>query len=262
MHIALDTIWPRAAAAEPVPLLPPDRLTTPWASLTAVELPPGAAGPADRAGDCEVGHVLLSGELEYCGHGQGLSLRAPAVLVCGAAPEPSLCNPGPAAARYLTATVELAAPAVPCPPAVQAVDAAALKWRDAIHGGTGRLATRHLWRPEDLASAWAFIDHAVLGADASVGYHYHDALEEAFVVLAGRGRMTIADRTFGVGPGSVTFQGIGEGHGIYNPGPEHLAFLRLAVALPGEAFTTIDLHDDLRARQPDPREPAAGQRGA
>ena len=127
---------------------------------------------------------------------------------------------------------------------------AELKWRDAIHGGCGRIATRHVLKPEDFRSSWTFLDHAILSAGGSVGYHYHDAMEESFVVLAGEGLMTIGDETFAVGQGSVTWQGIGQGHGIYNPGPDELEFVRIAVAQKDEEYTTIDLHDDLSSRGP------------
>ena len=129
-------------------------------------------------------------------------------------------------------------------------DTQALMWRDAIHGGCGQIATRHVLSPEDFYSDWTFLDHAILDAGGSVGYHYHGALEESFVVLRGQGLMTIADETFAVGPGSVTWQGIGQGHGIYNPGPEKLEFVRIAVKQACEEYTTIDLHDDLSARRP------------
>ena len=138
-------------------------------------------------------------------------------------------------------------------PKVGAFDEQVLKWRDAIHGGRGQIATRHVLSPDDFYSDWTFLDHAILDADSSVGYHYHDFLEESFVVLKGQGLMTIADETFAVGPGSVTWQGIGQGHGIYNLGPEKLEFVRIAVRL---AYTTIylhdtiDLHDDLSVRRP------------
>ncbi|MCY4606792.1 MAG: cupin domain-containing protein, partial [Gemmatimonadetes bacterium] len=125
-----------------------------------------------------------------------------------------------------------------------------LKWRDAIHGGRGRIATRHVLSPDDFNSAWTFLDHAILSASGSVGYHYHDFLEESFVVLKGQGLMTIDDETFAVGPGSVTWQGIGQGHGTYNPGPEKLEFVRIAVKQSDREYTTIDLHDDLSARRP------------
>ena len=135
-------------------------------------------------------------------------------------------------------------------PKVGTFDEQALKWRDAIHGGCGQIATRHVLSPDDFCSDWTFLDHAILDAGGSVGYHYHDFLEESFVVLKGQGLMTIADETFAVGLGSVTWQGIGQGHGIYNPGPEKLEFVRIAVKQAYEEYTTIDLHDDLSARRP------------
>lgn len=136
------------------------------------------------------------------------------------------------------------------PPKAGAFDAQALTWRDAIHGGCGQIATRHVLSPDDFYSDWTFLDHAILAPDSSVGYHYHDELEESFVVLKGQGRMTIDDETFAVRPGSVTWQGIGRGHGIYNPGPEKLEFIRIAVKQASKEYTTIDLHDDLSARRP------------
>ena len=62
--------------------------------------------------------------------------------------------------------------------------------------------------------------------------------------------MTVDGETFEVGPGSVTFQGIRQGHGIYNPNSKPLDFVRIAVAMPGEEVTTIDLNDDLTKRLP------------
>ena len=62
--------------------------------------------------------------------------------------------------------------------------------------------------------------------------------------------MTVDGDTFAVGPGSVTYQGVEKGHGIYNPGSAPLDFLRIAVAMPGEEVATIDLDDDLSARTP------------
>ncbi len=129
-------------------------------------------------------------------------------------------------------------------------DEQALKWRNAIHGGCGQIATRHVLSLDDFYSDWTFLDHAILDAGGSVGYHYHDFLEESFVVLTGQGLMTIADETFAVRPGSVTWQGIGQGHGIYNPGPEKLEFVRIAVKQAYKEYTTIDLHDDLSVRRP------------
>ena len=122
--------------------------------------------------------------------------------------------------RLLHVQVGLTGPMVASETRAEAVDADALNWRPAIHGGCGRIATRHIWVPGDFASSWTFLDHAVLEPGASVGYHYHDALEESFVVLGGRGRMTVADESFAVEPGSVTWQGLGQGHGSYHAAAE------------------------------------------
>ena len=136
------------------------------------------------------------------------------------------------------------------PPKTGTFDAQKLTWRDAIHGGCGQIATRHVLSPKDFYSDWTFLDHAILAPGSSVGYHYHDELEESFWVLKGQGLMTLADKTFAVRPGSVTWQGIGQGHGMYNPGPENLEFVRIAVKQANKEYTTIDLHDDLSSRRP------------
>ena len=130
------------------------------------------------------------------------------------------------------------------------VDVARLRWRSAIHGGIGRIATRHIWAPDDFTSNFTFLDHAILEPGGSVGYHYHEALEESFFSLRGTGLMTSEERTFDVGPDSVTWQGVENGHGLYNPHDCELEFLRIAVAQSGQQFSTIDLDDNLSERKP------------
>ncbi len=90
----------------------------------------------------------------------------------------------------------------------------------------------------------------MLSEGSSLGCHYHDHLEEAFVVLSGRGWMTIGDATVEIGAGAVTLQRANIGHGLYNPFAEELDFIRVAVSTPDETFTTVDLDDDLRERRP------------
>ena len=210
-------------------------------------LEPGAFFEPPGDYPCEAGYLLLAGQVEWA----RTKVVGPAAFLCAGGATDPVANNGPRPAQLLYVGVEVEArPSTARARRVEAVAADRLTWRAAIHGGVGRIATRHIWGPEDFDSTWTFYDHAVLAPDSSVGYHYHDALEECFIMLAGRGYMTIDDETFAVGPGSVTWQGIGQGHGIYNPHPEELDFVRLAVAQPGRAYTTVDLHDDLAARRP------------
>jgi mannose-6-phosphate isomerase-like protein (cupin superfamily) len=227
------------------------KFQTPWDTLNYLELPPGASFSPPPDAPFEQGYIVLDGPVKYAGDGPTQQLRGPAVLLCQANTHHTLTNSGGQPARLLHMRVALDPP----PDKKRAllredVDVDQLKWRDAIHGGAGRIATRHIWGPDDFSSTWTFLDHAVLGSQSSVGYHYHDALEECFLILRGRGYMTIADETFEVGPGSATWQGIRAGHGIYNPHDDELDFLRLAVAQKDETYTTVDLHDSLAARRP------------
>lgn len=189
--------------------------------------------------------IVLHGHVEV---GEGIQLTAGDTYLCAGF---SATNHSEGRALLLHAAVAVNEPARPRTSTLKAqLDPASLRWRPAIHGGSGRIATRHIWGPDDFVTSFTFLDHAILDPGGSVGYHYHEALEESFFILRGDGLMTIEDRTFDVGPDSVTWQGVEEGHGIYNPHDQELEFVRIAVAQSGQQFTTIDLNDDLSARIP------------
>ena len=234
------------------PIFPGVRSRTPWRAFDVVHLERGEAfEPVAAAGGSDEGFLVLRGCIEVGAAADATRVEEVSVARRTGANHRA-CNCGDTQARFIFVRVDSGE--ADCGEAesvtVEAVVRDRLTWRPAIHGGAGRMATRHIWGSDDFTSAWTFLDHAVLAADSSVGYHYHDGLEECFVVLSGGGYMTINGHTFEVGPGSVTLQGIGEGHGIYNPYDEELDFLRIAVGVPGVDFTTIDLDDDLAAWQP------------
>ena len=237
--------------SEEVEIFPGGRFETSWRSLNCLDLAPGKEIRIAADELCEHGYILMEGAVEWVCGGMGRSLDGPAVLLAETGGEHAIENRGAEPARLVHMSVAAGGSGEAGSSfRVELVDLEMLRWRDAIHQGAGRIATRHLWGPEDFHSSWAFVDHAVLESRSSVGYHYHDALEECFLVLKGRGFMTIDCATFAVGPNSMTWQGIGTGHGIYNPAAEKLEFLRLAVAREDQEFTTIDLHDDLSGRSP------------
>lgn len=238
-----------ATAGQPVPLFPAGAFTTPWRALALLELEAGQRCSRRPGADQEVGYLVLRGEVSHVSGAAAGTQVAPAVLLCGVGCAHELAA-GPRGTRLLQIEVACHQDRAPGRVAVAVLSAGSLRWREAIHGGGGRIATRHVWRPEDFASSWAFVDHAILSPGSSVGRHYHQHLDEAFVVLAGRGWMTIGDDTEQIGPGAVTLQAAGVGHGLFNPFPEDLGFARLAVAVPGQTFATVDLDDDLSTRRP------------
>lgn len=249
MHTQLDQVSSTPSTelptGQPAELLANVQHQTPWTRLQLLELADTeVVGVSDTE---EAVLLLLQGEGESV---SGHRLRPPAVLRAVAQ---SVAFRARGAARVLIAGVALGQ-GRPTAEASDELGADRLAWRDSIHGGSGRIATRHIWRPEDFSGdAWTYVDHAILGADSSLGAHYHETGEEAFIVLAGQGLMTIGDDTFPIGPGSVTYQPAGVGHGLYNPHEAGLDFVRFAVGMPGQAFTTTDLNEDVRHRQPGER---------
>jgi mannose-6-phosphate isomerase-like protein (cupin superfamily) len=237
----------------PAPIFPGLGTASAWRELQYLVLPPGTRRAFPAAADREVGYLLLEGAVELAGSDLETQLEGPAALLCGVGWEHALANAGkdPARLLRLSAALQGGTPAARAFLA-EPVDPAWLKWRPAIHGGTGQIATRHIWGPGDFSSPWVFLDHAVLAPGSSLGYHYHGALEECFVVLSGHGYLTLDGQTFAVEPGSVTWQGMGQPHGLYNSGGEPLDFLRAAVGVRGEQHTTVDLNDDLLNRKPNP----------
>ena len=247
-HVRLNELDPKGG-----PIFAGLRPETPWEAFDYWVLAPEEMRTVAGTGmACEQGYVFTGGSVELTVREQRVKSGAGAAfIVKPTGGDHALKNLTDRPVQVLRVRVALDVDAETRQgPKVGTFDEQALKWRDAIHGGCGQVATRHVLSPDDFRSDWTFLDHAILSAGGSVGYHYHDFLEESFVVLRGQGLMTIDDETFAVESGSVTWQGIGQGHGIYNPGPEKLEFVRIAVKQADEEYTTIDLHDDLSARRP------------
>ena len=239
----------KVTRASSCPVFPGPTFATPWRTFDLVKLPPGeAAEPRDEY--CEQGFLVLKGEASFEGPGGVTPATAGTTILAAGASRLRATEWGCTA---LSIGVDMPEAPPPGHLRVDSVDAGKLTRRPSIHGGGGEIATRHIWGPGDFSSSWTFLDHAILSRGSAVGYHYHEALEECFVILQGRGYMTIDGDTFPVGPGSATYQGIGEGHGIYNPDSVPLDFLRIAVAMPGEEVATIDIEEDLSARTPSDR---------
>ena len=75
-----------------------------------------------------------------------------------------------------------------------------------------------------------FIDLSVLAPGADIGCHTHEAdNEELYVVVSGRGLMTLDGYEFEVGPGHVILNRPGGTHGLRNIGNEELRIVVIEV---------------------------------
>jgi mannose-6-phosphate isomerase-like protein (cupin superfamily) len=78
-----------------------------------------------------------------------------------------------------------------------------------------------------------FLDMSVLPPGTSIGLHSHDkADEEIYIVISGRGRMTVETTSFWVGPGDVIVNPPGGTHGLENLGNEDLRLVVIDVPYP------------------------------
>jgi mannose-6-phosphate isomerase-like protein (cupin superfamily) len=75
-----------------------------------------------------------------------------------------------------------------------------------------------------------FIDLSVLPPGSDIGCHTHEPdNEELYIVLSGKGVMTLDDREIEVGPGHVILNRPGGTHGLRNIGDEELRIVVIEV---------------------------------
>lgn len=63
--------------------------------------------------------------------------------------------------------------------------------------------------------------------------HTHGGRDKLYVVLAGRGELTIGDERSSVGPGDVALAPADVVHALSNPGPDRLVVLAVMAPPPG-----------------------------
>ena len=127
------------------------------------------------------------------------------------------------------------------------LDRGALKYSQA-HGGKGEVGGRLIWGPEDFRSNFYCLIHCLLPPDTSLGYHRHQGVEEVYIIIEGRGRMTVDDETQEVSQWDAIPSRLGGSHGLYNHTQENLELLVVAVCAEKGQFDSTDLGDDLSQR--------------
>lgn len=116
------------------------------------------------------------------------------------------------------------------------------------HGGKGEVLFREVWGSRDFTTNFEYLCHILLPPDTSVGYHRHDLVEEAYMIMNGRGRITVNDETEEVVRGDAAPNLIGSAHGIYNHADEDLELFVVGVSLEKGKTDATDLGDDLAGR--------------
>jgi mannose-6-phosphate isomerase-like protein (cupin superfamily) len=96
------------------------------------------------------------------------------------------------------------------------------------HGGAREIAFARVVARQ--RGSIRFIDLSVLEPGADIGCHTHEAdNEELYIVVSGRGWMTLDGHEFEVGPGHVILNRPGGTHGLRNIGKEELRIVVIEV---------------------------------
>jgi mannose-6-phosphate isomerase-like protein (cupin superfamily) len=103
-----------------------------------------------------------------------------------------------------------------------------------FHGGKERAQYRRALGPAVFARPWAFVDHIVLPAEASIGAHSFKGMAQFYYVIAGEGTVSVFTRgqpeTAAIRTGDAVLIQLSEIHSIENSGSQPLELMAVGVA--------------------------------
>ncbi len=131
-------------------------------------------------------------------------------------------------------------------------DPAAYRPSPAVHGGAGTMSFTALLNRGAVTPEFNFLHRGVIPAGAGIGHHFHNVVEEMFVILDGEAQFTIDGRTATVkGPAGVICR-TGHSHAIYNSGTKPVQWVNLNVSLNAGVYDNFDLGDTRAGAPVDP----------
>jgi mannose-6-phosphate isomerase-like protein (cupin superfamily) len=122
-------------------------------------------------------------------------------------------------------------------------DPAAFRPSPAVHGGAGTMAFTALLNRGAVTPEFNFLHRGEIPPGAGIGHHFHNTVEEMFVILDGEAQFTIDGHTSLVkGPAGVICR-TGHSHAIYNSGTKPVQWVNLNVSLNAGVYDNFDLGD-------------------
>jgi len=99
-----------------------------------------------------------------------------------------------------------------------------------VHEGAGEMQFEELFDTSAFDTNLLFLHRGVLPPKAGIGHHYHNQMEEMFVILDNEAQFTIDGRTSTLaGPAGAPCR-MGRSHGIYNQTDHPTQWMNIAVA--------------------------------
>jgi mannose-6-phosphate isomerase-like protein (cupin superfamily) len=131
-------------------------------------------------------------------------------------------------------------------------DPATFRMSAAVHGGAGSMGFTSLLNRGAVTPEFNFLHRGVIPPGAGIGHHFHNVVEEMFVILDGEAQFTIDGRTATVkGPAGVICRA-GHSHAIYNAGSTPVQWMNLNVSMVAGVYDAFDLGDTRAGAALDP----------
>jgi mannose-6-phosphate isomerase-like protein (cupin superfamily) len=129
---------------------------------------------------------------------------------------------------------------------------AAFRPSPAVHGGAGTMSFTALLNGGAVTPEFNFLHRGEIPPGAGIGHHFHNTVEEMFVILDGEAQFTIDGRTSLIkGPAGVICR-TGHAHAIYNSGTKPVQWVNLNVSLNAGVYDNFDLGDTRAGATLDP----------
>ena len=82
--------------------------------------------------------------------------------------------------------------------------------------------------------AFSFLDYVIVPVGADIGIHTHTKdNQEIYIIISGKGQMTLEDRDYKVKKGDVIVNSIGGTHGLKNIGKTEIKMIVIEIPVPG-----------------------------
>jgi mannose-6-phosphate isomerase-like protein (cupin superfamily) len=141
----------------------------------------------------------------------------------------------------------LAAAALAQPPLAERVarkDPSKYRQAKRVHGGAGELHYMGMFDAQALGTNLLFLHRGVLPPNGGIGHHFHNEMEEMFVIFDGEAEFTINGRTSRLaGPAGAPCP-MRHSHAIYNHTDKPVEWMNIAVSSVKGKYDAFDLGDD------------------
>ena len=124
---------------------------------------------------------------------------------------------------------------------------------EGVHKGAGELDYQALFGSEDFSTNLIFLHRGIIPPKGGIGHHFHNQMEEMFVIFTGEAQFTIDGRTSVLQAPAGAPCRMGRSHAIYNPSDKPVEWMNIAIGSTKGKYDAFDLGDDRVGMAIDPK---------